>query len=485
MTKRVARNVAWNLAGTLVSLAFGLVAIAVLMRALGTDRLGVFALALGFIGLSGVLDLGLGRGLTQKVASDLGEGRSKSQIAPVVWRGLLWLAAFGAVISLLIWWLVPRIVYGFFSFEEGLAGEAVFGLRAMALSVPFALVSTGAVGTLEGFQLFPRVSARRTALSFVQFGLPMLIAWRVPDAGWAISGLVVSRVLGTVVWLRSLSAVLPFSRDRAQRGDINQLFRFGGWLSVSGIVGPLMVHADRFYLAGLFPPASVAYYAVPLDTLFRSTVLPTTVAAAVFPALAENRADPYQSARLLRALVIFFIAMMLPVLILVSTFATPLLSLWLGQEFAANAGQICRWLLLGIFVNSLAHVPYALLQAHGRVDITAKLHLVELPFFAICLVLAVGHFGLVGAALAWVARVMLDTVLLYVVSILKFAELRKVLARGLVWVMLGGAAMAVPIFSFEGPWPILIVSLVCLACAAVLLVSGNRLRTYVLGRGNE
>lgn len=483
MTKRVARNVAWNLAGTLVSLAFGIIAVAVLMRVMGTDRLGVFALALGFIGLSGVLDLGLGRGLTQKVASDLGEGRSGLQIAPVVWCGLQWLAAFGAVISLVIWWLVPWIVNGFFSFDEALADEAVFGLRAMALSVPFALVSTGAVGALEGFQLFPRVSAQRTALSFVQFGLPMLIAWLVPDAGWAISGLVVSRVLGTVVWLRSLSAVLPFTRSRAQRGDIDQLFRFGGWLSVSGIVGPLMVHADRFYLAGLFPPASVAYYAIPLDTLFRSTVLPTTVTAAAFPALAERRGDPEQSTRLLRALVIFLIAMMLPVLMLASTFATPLLSLWLGQEFAVNAGQICRWLLLGMFVNSLAHVPFALLQAHGRADITAKLHLLELPFFATCLVLAVGHFGLVGAALAWVARVALDTVLLYIVSICKFPELRKMLAKGLAWVMLGSAAMTVPIFSVAGPWRIVIALMVCLVCAAVLLVSGNRLRIYALGKG--
>ena len=59
MSRKIARNALWNVAGTLASLAVGLVALPVLLHALGAARLGIFTLALGLIGFSGLLDLGL------------------------------------------------------------------------------------------------------------------------------------------------------------------------------------------------------------------------------------------------------------------------------------------------------------------------------------------------------------------------------------------------------------------------------------------
>ena len=45
-----------------------------------------------------------------------------------------------------------------------------------------------------------------------------------------------------------------------------------------------------------------------------------------------------------------------------------------------------------------------------RADITAKLHLAELPFFLIILFVLVGQYGVVGAAVAWVLRITFDAV---------------------------------------------------------------------------
>src|SRR5690606_37764211 len=124
----------------------------------------------------------------------------------------------------------------------------------------------------------------------------------------------------------------------------------------------------------------------------------------------------------------------------------------------------------------------ALLQAHGRADITAKLHLIELPLFATCLVLAVGYFGLMGAALAWVARVALDALLLYVAVLFKFPELRKVYITVLAWVLLGSAGLGCPILPALAPSSIAIASMIFLACVAVLFVSGGWLQSQVLGK---
>jgi len=450
MSRKVTHNVLWNVAGTLASLAVGLSALPVLLHAMGAARLGIFTLALGLVGFSGLLDLGLGRALTQTVSSALGRGRPRAAVAALVWHVLRLLACFGVLWVVLLWWVVPTVVQHLFRLQGALAGETIFGLRAVAFSMPFALVATGAMGALEGLQDFRRVSTQRAALSITQFGLPALVAlWR-PDVGWVIAALASSRVLSAAVWLRGLRRVLPSQQgERHQREDLHHLLRFGGWLSVSNIIGPLMVYADRFYLASLFPPAAVAYYTVPYDSLFRVTTLPVTAMGAVFPALAESQGDPARAVPLLRFSIRALVVMLLPPLLLAAIFALPLLTLWLGPAFAKQSAHVFQWLVIGVFINSTAHVPYALLQAHGRADLTAKLHVLELPFFAVLLVWAVAHWGIEGAALAWTLRVALDSSLLYLSALWLLPVLRIVLGYGGVLMLAAAGLLFVPVFTAD------------------------------------
>ena len=470
MNRSVASNAFWNVAGALASLSVGLVALPVLLHALGATRLGVFTLALGLIGFSGLLDLGLGRALTQTVASALGRGRRRAAVAALVWHVLRVLAACGLLWAVLLWWAVPSVVQHLFHLRGELGFEAIFGLRAVALSVPFALLAAGAMGALEGLQEFRRVSTQRAALSVAQYGLPALVAvWR-PDVGWVIAGLAVSRVLSAAVWLRGLRRVLPRRHgDRHEREDLHHLLGFGGWLSVSNVVGPLMAYADRFYLASLYPTASVAYYTVPYDSLFRITGLPATAIGAVFPALAESQAEPARAALLVRVSIRALVALMLPPLLLASIFALPLLTLWLGAAFAHHSVRIFQWLVLGVFLNGTAHVPYALLQAYGRSDLTAKLYVFELPLFAVFLIWSVSHWGVEGAALAWTLRIALDTSLLYAASIWRAPPLHSALQRGAALVLATMATLCVPLITLDSRVLAPLALCTCAGCGMVAL----------------
>jgi O-antigen/teichoic acid export membrane protein len=446
MNRRVARNVAWNVTGNLASLAVGLVALPVLLHALGAARLGVFTLALGLIGFSGLLDLGLGRSLTQTVSSRLGSGRPREAVAALAWHVLPLLGMFGVLWTLVLWWSVPWIVAHLFDLYGPLSAETVFGLHAVALSMPFALMSTGAMGTLEGLQEFRRVGSQRAALSIAQFGLPALAALWQPDVGWAISALAASRVLSAAVWLYGLARVLPRSpSQRYAKEDLNHLLRFGGWLSVSNLVGPLMVWADRFYLASVFPPATVAYYTVPYDSLFRLTALPATAMGALFPAFAESQAEAARVRPMLIAALQSLVAVTLPPTVIASAFSLQLLSLWLGTDFATHAARVFQWLVLGVFLNGAAHAPYALLQAHGRADVTAKLHILELPMFVALLLWSVGQWGVEGAALAWTLRVALDAALLYVAAYALLPPFRPQLAPATALILCSAAPAAAPL----------------------------------------
>ena len=470
MSRKVAHNALWNVGGQLVTLGVGLVALPILLHALGAARLGVFTLALGLIGFSGLFDLGLSRALTQTVSSSLGQGRSRAQVAALVWRVIGLLAGFGVLWLVALWWAAPFLVDRLFSLSGEMARETLFGLRALALSIPFALAATGAMGTLEGLQQFRLLSLWRMPMSLLQFGLPVIVALIRPDIGWVIAALAATRVVWMALWLTQLQRLLPREPGiRASRDDLRHALHFGGWLSVSNLIGPLMVYADRFYLASLFPPATVAYYTVPFDTAFRATSLPAYAMNALFPALAETQTRPGDSARLLALAIRAVVVLVLPAVLVVAVFAHPLLAVWLNAGFAGPATPVLQLLLIGIFLNSAAHLPYALLQAHGRSDLTAKLHLLELPVFAVLLVAGVHWFGITGAALAWTLRVALDTALLYGTAWWLQHSLRLMLARGVGLLCLACAAFLLVVYALQGPLQLALTAILVALCAFAAL----------------
>lgn len=470
MSVTVAKNAFWNVSAQVASLAVGMAALPLLLHQLGAARLGIFTLALGLIGFSGLFDLGLGRALTQTVSSSLAQGRSRAEVAALVWKVVAMLAALGFAWLAAFWLAVPDLVERLFSLTGKMARETTFGLRALAISIPFVLTATGAMGALEGLQQFRLLSLWRMPMSLMQFGLPVIAALIRSDIGWAIAALAATRLLWMALWLTHLSRLLPrASGVTAKRSDLHHALHFGGWLSVSNLIGPLMIYADRFYLASLFPPAMVAYYTVPFDTAFRATSLSQTAMNALFPALAETQARPESAVWLLDLALRAVLVLVLPVVLMVAVFAHPLLVLWLNESFAVSAAPVLRSLLVGILLNSAAHLPYALLQAHGRADLTAKLHIAELPLFAAMLVAGTHCFGITGAAWAWTLRVALDTSLLYFTAWRLQPALRVVLAKGAGWLVLSTVVFLLAAYAFDNLLQRVFTAIIVVACACALL----------------
>src|SRR5438105_466854 len=76
-TRLLARNTGLNLLGQIIPLGVAVLAVPVLIRALGSDRFGVLTLAWALIGYFALLDFGLGRALTQAASEAIGQGDSE------------------------------------------------------------------------------------------------------------------------------------------------------------------------------------------------------------------------------------------------------------------------------------------------------------------------------------------------------------------------------------------------------------------------
>jgi len=102
-----------------------------------------------------------------------------------------------------------------------------------------------------------------------------------------------------------------------------------------------------------------------------------------------------------------------PIAILGILFSWDILQIWLGNDFATESTLTMQILTIGVLINSLANIPFALLQGSGRPDIPAKFHLIELTFYVVILWLFVANYGISGAACAWSIRIIVDAILLF------------------------------------------------------------------------
>ncbi len=289
-------------------------------------------------------------------------------------------------------------------------------MAILAATLPFVILSAAFIGVLEAHQRFALINAVRIPLGAFTFLGPLIAAQYAPSLVAATGVLAAGRLVACLAYLGQCLRVMPTLRSPAtfDRALVGPLLHFGGWLTVSNVVSPLMVYFDRFLIGVLLTMSAVAYYATPYEVVTRFWVLPTAVVGVLYPALTTAFiADERRLVRIFGRAVNTLLLVMLPPLALVVLFAPEGLTLWLGADFAAKSTTVLRWLALGVFINSLARVPHALVQGVGRPDLTAKLHLMELLPYAGALWLLVRYIGVEGAAAVWTARIALDTAALF------------------------------------------------------------------------
>lgn len=205
-----------------------------------------------------------------------------------------------------------------------------------------------------------------------------------------------------------------------------------------------MDYMDRFLVAALLSMAAVAYYATPFEVVTKLLFVAGALVGVLFPAFAASHArDPQLFAQLFVKGLKYIFILVFPAVLVTVVLAGEGLQWWLGGEFSLHSTAVLRWLAIGVLVNSLAQVPYALLQGAGHPDLTAKLHLVELPLYLLGVWWAIGRYGIEGAALAWMVRVILDALLLFVLAKRLLPHTQLVNVKSMTTMLLAALALAV------------------------------------------
>lgn len=408
-------NTGWNFFGSIAPLLIGLLTMPALLNNIGVEKLGILTIIWALVGYFNLFDLGLGRVLTQRISSLLVLEDYKS-ISSNIKTVILIIFLAGIMGALLLYALLMNGAVDWLNISEATYDDAQSSLLISVLIIPLVTVTAGLKGALEGFQDFKSSNILRFIMGILNFGTPMLSVSMFGDKlENIVMFLAASRLLVLVLHVQ---AVLKHDSrwliaDFVNRDQAIYLIRFGAWMTLSNILSPLMVVADRLVVSAILGASVVAYYTIPAEFLMRALIIPGALTATLFPIFARlNDGD----AKLLNKIFIssfrVIASVMGLIMFIVAAFSYFALSFWLGTDFADNAYLVMIILSIGIFFNSLAQIPLAHLHGIGAIKVTAFIHLAEACLYIPMLFIIIPLYGLVGVAGLWSTRTFLDLVAL-------------------------------------------------------------------------
>ena len=400
-----------NVAGAIVPIAVSLVTVPIYVRHIGDARYGVLSIVWVLLGYFGFLDLGLSRAATNALARLRNAAQEERARVLVTTLALnLMLGLFGGLcLGIFGSYLLQHVL----AVPDELKPEIARAFPWIVGLFPLALVSGVGIGALESRERFALCNVLQ--VSGAAFGqiVPVVLAVTVsPSLDVVIPAAAMARALTVVAILIAVyRGEHPLPLTAFDRRQAAKLVSYGGWISLSGIISPVLNSLDQFVIGSSLSVASVTYYAVPMNLVTRSQIFAGALVRTLFPRLSRVSADEAQllATRALLVLAHGYAAICAPAIILTPVF----FKYWISADFAAVAAPVAQILFFGAWINGLAFVPFGMLQGQGRPDITGKLHAAEvLPYVCVLWTLT-STYGISGAALAWSLRCAVDAACLF------------------------------------------------------------------------
>ncbi len=459
----VAGQTLWNLLGMISPLVVALVAIPILLKDLGEERFGMLGIIGLLIGYLSVFDLGIGQAQAYWISD--ARGRGETELLPRLFQtSLLIIFLLGILLGLGIWFGAEPLGSRFLKVSPEMMPEMILSMKYAAFAIPLAILAPCLVATLEAFQEFRLINLLRIPTSASYFLAPLCVLPFTEGLPPVILAMAVGRLFETLAFgsgcLRRIPGV--FSGWLFSKQLCGKLLGYGGWMTLTNILAPLMIHGDRFILGSTKNLSEVAFYVTPAEFVIRLLVLPRALVTVLFPNLTIRFSQKRSGAgELLLQCGSLLAALLGGLCVALMLFGPWALSLWLGKDFsdfAAECGPVLRWLSLGMFFLGLTYLPQFSIQAAGKPKWTALLFLAEVPLYLYLARQGAQNGGAAGIAMAWSLRCAIDFFAMSLLATKALPEYRHYLPRLILRMLPVGLCLGLsllPPLSNDFPLPLL------------------------------
>jgi O-antigen/teichoic acid export membrane protein len=478
--RRFSANLSYNIFGALLPLATSLATVPLYIHQIGLARYGVVTITWVLLGYFGFLDFGLSRASANALAK-LGDAGPQAR-SPVLVTAFTCNLLLGLAGGLVLYAVGHEVLAHFMKIPDALSRETQQSFPWMAAMLPLGMLSGVSTGALESRERFLLSNALNSFGTMAGQVVPLVCAYAIgPSLNVVIPATLLTRLFSVALaYAVVIRLEWPLRLFDVSLTWMKRLFGYGSWVTISGLLNPLLDTSNQLIVGGMLGAASVALYSVPMTLAQRAQVLATALSRTLFPKNSrDTHADAVATTRRATLSLAYGLGMVCGPAILV---AAPFLHLWVGARFAGQSGAVAQILMFGAWANGVAFLPYGFIQARGKPHITAIVGMVEIIPFFLVLWLLIHLLGLPGAALAWTLRVTINCVALFVLSRTLPENLwRLAPAVGLMVAALA-TALLVPMGGLAALGGAIVLGLVFVTCAYRL---DPVLRGTVLGLGRR
>jgi len=120
------------------------------------------------------------------------------------------------------------------------------------------------------------------------------------------------------------------------------------------------------------------------------------------------------------------ILVVFPIAFSVGIFSEEILHFWINQNFAEHSGLVMQIFTVGVIINSIAQVPFTLIQSAGHSKLIAIINMIQFPFFMATLYFSTKIYGIEGASFAWLFRLIVDAIMMFYAIRFVSADFKKI-----------------------------------------------------------
>ena len=387
--------------GNLTPLVFALLTIPYLLDGLGAANYGIFVIIVATVGYLSVFDLGVGKSMTYFVS------RANNIIRKyeVLSSGIVLSILAGFLFSFLIFTiLIVLVVFDILS---------DFVLQKTVIVVCFTIIPTTLTtcvrGFLEGNNEFVTTSINKAIIGSLLFLFPAISVFFFGDDIFFVS---ISILCSRIIVLTHLLFHVDLKKINFTKLDLScvkELLAYGGWVSISSFISPLMLYGDRYLISFVLGPTSLPLYSIPQEIIQRLLIFPGSFCTSILPKISGDVSHYSTYHNYIKVFVLF----MFPLCSVVAVIFPLFMEVWISAEFSESVVSLAYALLIGIFFNSLAQLSLIYLYALGKTKFVAKLQFWECWVYLSAVYFSVLYFGVLGAAFCWTIRAFCDLLFLH------------------------------------------------------------------------
>jgi O-antigen/teichoic acid export membrane protein len=407
-----ARHGVTNLAGVGVAAVLAFALNVVVARGFARADAGLFfAVTSAFMITYTAARLGTGVGTVYFVSRYRALGQPQ-RIRAVLVAATLPVLAIGMALGVVGWVAAPWLAAQF----QGASADAVPMVRAVSLFIPVAAVADTALAACRGFgAMRPLLLVERFGRLVVQFIAVGLVTWMSASVTTALplawAGPYLPAAVVAVVWLGSLVRRAERAASSPPGGIRDELWPFWKYTAPRSLAALAQAAVQRLgvvLVAALRSTSDAAVFTAATRFMSLGQLCAQAVATAVQHRVAERitLGDMRGVSRLYQATTGWVILLAWPAYLLFATYAEPVLTLF-GPQYTAGR-DVTVVLALTMLVATGCGMVDTVLNMAGRTAWTFYNALAAVIVNVGLDLLLIPRFGIVGAAVAWSAAILLN-----------------------------------------------------------------------------